>query len=63
MNNEFFQAITWAYLLYIVLPLYVAWGVFWITEKREERRRRKELDELLAKEKERLERLKDELGH
>lgn len=62
MNNEFFQAITCAYLLYIIIPIYVSWGFFWISEKREERRRRKELDELIAKEKERFERLKEDLG-
>lgn len=58
MNNEFFQAITWAFLLYIILPTYVAWGFIWVKERIQQRREHERLKELLAEDKRELDRLK-----
>lgn len=58
MNNEFFQAITWAFLLYIILPTYVAWAFIWVKERIQQRRERERLKELIAEDMRELDRLK-----
>lgn len=58
MNNEFFQAITWAFLLYIILPTYAAWAFIWVKERIQQRREHERLKELIAEDKRELDRLK-----
>lgn len=58
MNNEFFQAITWAFLLYIILPTYVAWAFIWVKERIQQRREHEQLKELIAEDKRELDLLK-----
>ncbi|WP_341827352.1 hypothetical protein QEU97_06770 [Trueperella pyogenes] len=58
MNNEFFQAITLAYLLYVAMPLCVGFCTVFVCNKLDER---KHIEALIAEEDAELARLKTEL--
>lgn len=61
MNNEFFQAITLAYLLYVAIPLCVGFCTVFVCNKLDERKQRKHIEALIAEEDAELARLKAEL--
>lgn len=55
--SDCFNAITLAVWVYGLIPFWMVWGYYWIKDKRDQRRERQHIDELIAKENAELDRM------